>query len=178
MSPVKKVVIAAVCAALGVVVPMAFHALPGGGTVWLPMHIPVLLCGLIAGPVAGLASGILACVSSSVLTGMPAAAILPAMTCELAVYGLAGGLLARVVKTGKTPVDMYICLIGSMLAGRVIGGALRALIFSAGNYTLETWVASSFVTALPGIIIQLVAIVPIVCALEHAGLVEARYPQD
>ena len=72
MSQVKRVVVAAACAALGIVLPMAFHALPGAGNVWLPMHIPVMICGLVAGPVAGAATGVLAPVLSSLLTGMPA----------------------------------------------------------------------------------------------------------
>lgn len=51
MNPVKKVVVTAVCAALGVVLPMLFHAIPNAGMVWLPMHVPVLVCGLLVGPV-------------------------------------------------------------------------------------------------------------------------------
>ncbi len=177
MSSVKQVVIAAVCAALGVVLPIAFHALPGAGPVWLPMHIPVLICGLVAGPWSGLAAGIIAPIVSSVLTGMPAAPILPAMTCEVAVYGLAAGILARTVRTGKPVADIYVGLVGAMLAGRVIGGILRALIFVGASYSLQVWVAASFVTALPGIILQLVAVPAIVYALERAGLVPSRYPQ-
>ena len=65
-----------------------------------------------------------------------------------------------------------------MLAGRVIGGVLRALIFVGASYSLQTWVAASFVTALPGIVLQLVAVPAIVYALERAGLVPSRYQQD
>ena len=49
MTPVKKLVFTAVCAALCLVLPMAFHGIPNAGTVFLPMHIPVLLCGLVCG---------------------------------------------------------------------------------------------------------------------------------
>ena len=49
LTPVKKIVLTAVCAALCVVVPMAFHAIPNAGYVFLPMHIPVLLCGIVCG---------------------------------------------------------------------------------------------------------------------------------
>lgn len=45
MSVVKKSIITAVCLALCVVLPQAFHAVPNAGSVYLPMHIPVLLCG-------------------------------------------------------------------------------------------------------------------------------------
>lgn len=176
MSPVKRVVVAAVCAALGIVLPMAFHALPGAGNVWLPMHIPVLICGLVAGLASGVAAGILAPVLSSLLTGMPAAPILPSMTCELVTYGLVSGLLSARVRTGRLPLDLYLSLVAAMLCGRVVGGALQALIFSAGSYSLAAWVTGSFVTGLPGIVLQLAVVVPVVVALERAGLVEPRYP--
>ena len=55
----KQLVLAALCVALGVVLPVAFHSIPNAGSVLLPMHIPVLLCGLLLGPVrGGLAAGI------------------------------------------------------------------------------------------------------------------------
>ncbi|WP_154052761.1 ECF transporter S component [Olsenella uli] len=175
MNPVKKVVVTAVCAALGVVLPMLFHAIPNAGMVWLPMHVPVLVCGLLVGPVPGLVAGILAPALSSALTGMPPAPMLPSMVCELAVYGLVAGLLSQYVRTGKAVADLYVSLVGSMLVGRIVGGVLQALIFSAGSYSIAAWGAAYFAMGLPGIILQLVVIVPIVSALEHAGLVPARY---
>lgn len=178
MSPVKKVVIAAVCAALGIVLPMAFHAIPGAGNAWLPMHVPVMICGLVAGAGPGASAGLLAPVLSSLLTGMPAAPILPSMTCELMVYGLVSGLLSSRVRTGRLPLDLYVSLVGAMVCGRVVGGVLQALIFSAGSYSLAAWAAGYFVTGLPGIVLQLVVVVPIVVALERAGLVPARYSSE
>ena len=47
LSHVKKLVLTAVCAALCVVLPMLFHSFPNGGNIFLPMHIPVLLCGMM-----------------------------------------------------------------------------------------------------------------------------------
>mgnify|MGYP006924666979 CR=1 FL=1 len=38
----------ALCMALGLVLPLLFHLI-GAGPVFLPMHIPVLLCGLLTG---------------------------------------------------------------------------------------------------------------------------------
>ncbi|MEG1275596.1 MAG: ECF transporter S component, partial [Ruthenibacterium sp.] len=88
----KKLVLAALCVALGMILPMAFHAVPNAGGIFLPMHIPVLLCGLVCGWQYGLACGVLAPLLSSLITGMPPAAFLPGMLCELAVYGLVSGL--------------------------------------------------------------------------------------
>ena len=43
----KQLVLAALCVALGVVLPVAFHRIPNAGSVLLPRHIPVLLLSLI-----------------------------------------------------------------------------------------------------------------------------------
>lgn len=176
MSQVKRIVIAAACAALCVVLPMAFHAVPNAGSAWLPMHIPVMICGLVAGPAAGATTGLLGPALSSLLTGMPATSLLAPMVCELVTYGLVSGLLARVVRTGSTRADLYVALVGAMTVGRVVKGVLQALIFSPGAYSLETWVAASFLTCLMGIVLQLAVVVPIVVSLERAGLVPPRYP--
>ena len=97
-SATRKLVMAAMCAALGVVLPQAFHMVPNAGSVLLPMHIPVLLCGLACGWPYGLACGILAPLLSSLLTGMPPAAYLPSMLCELAAYGLVSGLMSQFIR--------------------------------------------------------------------------------
>ena len=55
----RKLVSCALCIALGVLLPMAFHVIPNAGSIFLPMHIPVLVCGLFCGWPYGLACGIL-----------------------------------------------------------------------------------------------------------------------
>ena len=47
ISVVKKSIITAVCIALCYVVPLLFHGVQNAGRVFLPMHLPVFLCGLI-----------------------------------------------------------------------------------------------------------------------------------
>lgn len=163
----------ALCVALGVVLPVTLHAIPNAGSILLPMHIPVLLCGLVCGPVYGLACGILAPLLSSLITSMPPMAMLPSMICELAVYGLVAGILIRVIKTRYNIANLYLSLLGAMLIGRVIYGALNSLIFRAGEYSLQLWLTGAFVTALPGIAIQLVLLPVLVLALQKARLVEA-----
>ena len=173
MKQVKYLVMTALCVALGVVLPVTLHAIPNAGSILLPMHIPVLLCGLVCGPVYGLACGILAPLLSSLITSMPPMAMLPSMICELAVYGLVAGILIRVIKTRYNIANLYLSLLGAMLIGRVIYGALNSLIFRAGEYSLQLWLTGAFVTALPGIAIQLVLLPVLVLALQKAGLVEA-----
>lgn len=178
MSVVKKSILTAVCIALCVVLPQAFHAVgASAGSIFLPMHIPVLLCALVCGWPYGLLCGLAGPLLSSLMTSMPPAAYLPSMMVECAAYGLAAGLGMRLVRTKSTYADLYISLVAAMLFGRVIAGIAKALIFSAGEYTMAAWAASSFVTGLPGIVIQLVLIPSIVFALMQAKLIPARYPK-
>lgn len=176
LTPVKRIVLAAVCVALCVVVPMAFHAIPNAGTIFLPMHLPVLLCGMLCGWPFGFLCGLLGPLLSSLTTGMPPAAMLPSMMVECAVYGAVAGILMRYVRTGKLTLDLYISLVPAMLAGRIVSGIAKALIFAPGT-TLSAWATVSFVTGLPGIAIQLVLIPVLLLALTKARLIPQRYPK-
>ena len=71
LSVLKKALICAVCIALCAVLPMAFHAIPNAGSIFSPMHIPALLCGLVCGPWFGLLCGLAGPFVSSMVTGMP-----------------------------------------------------------------------------------------------------------
>ncbi|NMC57407.1 MAG: ECF transporter S component [Eubacteriaceae bacterium] len=165
-------VYAALCIALGIVLPIAFHSIPNAGSIFLPMHIPVLLCGLICGWKYGLICGALTPILSSLMTGMPPMAYVPSMTIELSVYGFVAGLMINVIKTKNINMNIYISLILAMIAGRLAGGIVNALIFKAGSYSMQIWIASSFITSFPGIIIQLILIPILVIALKKAKLVE------
>jgi len=174
VTSVKRLTLTALCVALCVVVPMAFHVIPNAGAVMLPMHIPVLLCGLVCGWQYGLLCGILGPLVSSVLTSMPPAAMLPGMMVECGMYGCVGGLMIERVRTGSLYADLYICLPVAMLAGRVISGIVKAMILTPG-LSFTAWATASFVTALPGISIQLILLPTLVVALTRAGLVPGRY---
>lgn len=175
MKNTKNLVITAVFIALGVVLPLLFHSIPKSGSILLPMHIPVLLCGLVCGWPYGLACGILTPLLSSQLTGMPPAEYLLPMLVELAIYGFIAGILLKLIRTKNTFLDLYISLIGAMLCGRIAYGLLNALILNFGKYSFAAWTASAFVTSLPGILIQLAIIPIIVFALERAKLIPKRY---
>ena len=174
MTHIKKLILAAVCTALCVVVPMAFHAFPNAGQVFLPMHIPVLLCGMLCSWPLGLACGALGPALSSLITGMPLAALLPGMMVECAVYGCVSGLLLRYIRTGSRYADLYLSLVPAMLLGRVVSGIVTALILTPG-LSLAAWATASFVTGLPGIAIQLVLIPGLILGLERAKLIPKRY---
>lgn len=170
-SAIVKLTVTAICIALCLILPQAFHSIPNAGNVFGPMHIPVLLCGLTCGPVYGLVCGLLGPWLSSLITGMPPAAVLPPMMLECAVYGLTGGLLFKIKCTKKVYLNLYISLIGAMLLGRIVAGLGKALVFASGTYAFKAWATAYFVTSLPGIILQLLIIPNLVFALMKAGLI-------
>ncbi|MBO4358611.1 MAG: ECF transporter S component [Erysipelotrichaceae bacterium] len=168
----KQLVLTAMFVALGVVLPQAFHAIPNAGSVFLPMHIPVLMSGFVVGPLFGLICGVATPLLSHLIFGMPPAPVLPGMLCELAVYGLMTGLLSRLIKIKNVTAKTYIVLILAMLAGRLTYGVLNALVFKAGSYSMQAWTSAAFITALPGIVIQLILIPVLIVRLKKAGLID------
>lgn len=178
LSPIKQICITAVCIALCCVLPAAFHA-TGLGTAFSPLHIPVLLCGMVCGGGYGVICGILGPLLSSVLSGMPGATGLITMVPELMVYGLASGLLMKLVRTKRLYLDMYISLAAAMLLGRIAGGIASALFYlgDSGAFSLTIWVSSYFVGTLPGIICHLILIPLLVFALMKTRMIPDRYPK-
>ena len=174
---VKNMTLTAVCIALCVVLPIAFHSIPDAGSVFLPMHIPVLICGMICGWPYGFVCGLMGPLLSSALTGMPPAAILPAMMVECATYGMVSGIMLKLVHTKNTYADLYIALVVAMLAGRVLSGIAKALIFMP-NISMTAWIMASVVTALPGILIQLVFLPAVVQMLMKAKVIPVRYTKN
>ncbi len=173
MSTVKRLVTTAICAAMCVVLPIAFHAIPNAGSVMLPMHIPVLLCGLVCGWPYGLVCGLIGPLLSS-FTGMPPLSILPSMMVECGVYGMVTGLMMKYVRTGKSVADLYISMLAAMVLGRVVAGFAKALIFAPGTPAFA-WVTTSLVMGIPGIVIQLIVMPLMIAALTKAKLVPKRY---
>lgn len=174
MSYVKKLVFTAVCAALCLVLPMAFHSIPNAGSIFLPMHIPVLLCGLICGWPFGFICGILGPALSSLVTGMPPAAMLPSMMVECGAYGMVTGLMMKYVRTGRPTLDLYISMGTAMIAGRTVAGLAKAWILTPGTAPFA-WVTTSLVTGIPGIVLQLIVMPAVVYALTRARLIPKRY---
>lgn len=156
----KRLVYAGLFVAFGLLLPMLFHALGMGGTVFLPMHIPVLLAGLALGPALGSAVGLLTPLLSFVLTGMPPVAppILPMMMVELAVYGLvAGWLMGRNARRAWAP---WAAMLAAMAAGRVALGLAAAGAVHLAGFQADPvdYVLGSVVAGFPGVLLQLVLV--------------------
>ena len=175
MKKYGKLTVTAMCLALCVVLPIAFHMIPDGGSLFSPIHIPVLICGLACGPLWGLVCGIIGPVLSSFITGMPPAAYLPPMMVELAAYGLITGGMMKIVRTGKLYPDLYISLVTAMVLGRVLAGLAKGFIFARGAFTIGLWATSYFLGSIPGIIVHLIVVPALTLALMKAKLIKGRY---
>ena len=109
------------------------------------MHLPILLVGLLAGPVVGTVAGALSPLLSFALSGMPGAAMVPFMMIELAGYGLAAGFL------GKTKMPVIVKLLLAQVARRIIrAAAVFAAVYGMGSEAVTVssiWM--SIATGLP-----------------------------
>ena len=175
MPSVKKACITSICIALCYVLPLGFHALALGAA-FSPIHLPVLLCGLVCGWPYGLFCGVAGPVLSSLLSGMPAAVQLCYMVPELCVYGFLSGLLFQLIRSGRTILDLYAALLPAMLLGRIAGGVAQALFYlsTARGYSLALWASGYLLGTLPGAILQLLVLPGLVALLTKAHLIPAR----
>lgn len=176
MSSSKRTTLCAVCIALCYILPIAFHGV-GLGSTLSPMHIPVLLCGLVCGGGAGFLCGLIGPVLSSLLSGMPPMLMLVRMIPELCIYGLVGGAAMKRLHTGSSAKDVYISLIAAMVAGRIVGGIATAVFYTvtSGVYNVGLWFTSYFIESVPAIVIHLVLVPVLVFSLQKARLIPNRY---
>lgn len=173
---IRSYAFTAIFIASAVVTPWIFHHFYLAGPTFLPMHIFVLLAGLLFGWRAGLIVGLFTPLVSYGISGMPVLSLLPQIVVEISFYGLAAGMLRERFK-----LRVIWSLLGAMIAGRLallfivtilsLGGAVYSplsLYSGAGaevNPLAVLW--SAVLLGWPGIIIQLVSIPLIVKLLER-----------
>ena len=137
----------------------------------LPMHIPVVLCGLILGWKYGVVVGFVLPILRSSLFSMPV--MFPgavAMAFELATYGGLAGYLYNSAKWQCTKT-LYISMLISMVAERVVWGIVQSILRGFGNFTMKMFIAGALLDAIPGIILQLILIPVLMVALKKAKAV-------
>lgn len=163
---VIDIVLAAMFLACGIVLPFLTAQIKEIGDSLLPMHLTVLLCGVICGKWYGLSVGFLTPLMRGFLFGMPP--LYPNavyMAFEIATYGFIIGLLYKHNK--KRPVWYgYICLIIAQLSGRIVWGIGKVILIGVGSngFTFTAFLMGGFVDALPGIVLQLI-LVPVLAKL-------------
>lgn len=169
---VKNLVIAAMLMAIGMVLPFFTGQIPQIGSMLLPMHIPVLVCGLICGGRYGVVVGFVLPLLRHMMFGMPPMPTALIMAFELAAYGLIAGFLYHHSRW-QCIVALYRSLIIAMIGGRIVWGMLSVILTGmAGEaFTWRMFLAGAFFKAIPGIVLQLVFIPSLMVALDRTGIV-------
>ena len=169
----RRLTLSAMLLAVGLLLPFLTGQIQRIGNMLCPMHLPVLICGMVCGPLWGLCVGAVTPILRSVLFGMPP--LMPtaaAMAFELAAYGLVAGILRR--RLPRTLPMLFVSLAGAMVLGRAVWGLASVPLygFAGKAFSWQLFVTGGFVTAVPGILLQLVAVPVIVTALERARLAD------
>jgi len=166
--------------ALGLLLPFLTGQIPEIGSMLCPMHIPVLICGFICGWKYGLIVGVITPILRSSLFHMPP--MYPnalSMTFELGTYGLVSGLLYYFFNNNNKSnfLFIYLTLIIAMISGRLIWGVVRYfLVLIDGSYpfNITIFLSGAFITAWPGILLQLILIPTLVFTLEKTNILSKK----
>lgn len=159
--------------AIGIIIPRLFHMFgtPDMGIMFQPMHFSVFIAGIYLGAFYGTIVGFLTPLINS-LFGMPMFPFNVIMAFELAAYGFFAGLFMYLLKksrlnAGGRTLRVYISLIVSMIAGRIIYAFMLFVMgrMFAMNVPAPVSVWSSFLIGIPGIILQLILVPGLVFVL-------------
>lgn len=166
LSRARELSLAGMLGALGLLLPIGFHALGWGGKIFLPMHLPLVVAGFLVGPATAASLGFLVPLLSSALTGMPPLAppIAPLMSLELMAKGALASLLYR-----RLALPMWFVLpVVLIVDWAVLGAAAYA---AAGFFGITTgalkYVWAAIALSWPGTVLQLVGVPLGVAAIER-----------
>lgn len=130
--------------ACNLVLPQVFHLIPQGGVVFAPLSLVILAGAYKFGWKTGLLAAVLSPLVNHLLTGMPAAGMLPVMTLKLVVLALVAGLVAQRFRSVS-----LLLLLGVVLASELLGG-LGELALTGGVAVT----AADFTLGWPGLLLQ------------------------
>ncbi len=170
----REILVGALFAALGVVVPILFH-LVGLGRVFLPMHLPILAVGFFVSPAVATAAGFVTPWVSSFLTGMPPLPVAVLMSLELPVLAGVASLCYQALR-GRVHESRWVGKIIAVWSSTVIAIVARIAVdllllakvvapllqLPAGSFGLAAVLAGT-----PGIVLQLTLVPAIVLAIER-----------
>lgn len=171
----KKTIYSAIMLALALVLPLLTANSTELGNAFCLMHIPVLLCGFVCGPLWGGALGITAPLLRTLIFSMPPfPSVAVPMAFELCAYAVTAGVLYRVFP--KRLPFLYAALSISLIVGRVALAVAKYFVLGlSGNaFVLSTFITGSVFPAWPGILLQLAVVPPTVAALIKAGIIRNK----
>lgn len=166
------------CTAL--LLPFLTGQIPQIGKMLLPMHIPVILCGMICGWQYGVTIGFIAPILRGIIFANPV--LFPTgiiMAFELAAYGFFAGLVYGLIKKHSIG-KIYISLIVSMISGRIVKCIVQFFVlgFTNEGFVFSAFIAGAFTNAIPGIILQIIIIPLIMFALQKLRLIPFKLKED
>lgn len=127
------------------VMPQLFHIIPQGGMIWLPIYFFTLVGAYKYGWKVGLLTAVLSPLANSVLFGMPAVAVLPAILFKSALLAIAAGYAASHFK--RASLGLFV---GVVLAYQFVG--------TLGEWAMngDFWLAiQDFRIGIPGMLFQI-----------------------
>ncbi len=179
---ISKISLAAMFLAICWLIPSLTGRVPELGRVFLLMHIPVMICGFVLGPVYGAFIGFVAPLTNTLFFVTPPITSSVPMAFELAVYGsVVGFLFAIFVKKFKkldSIIFIYISLVIAMILGRAVGGIVSYIynVASGNEYTAIAYWTGYFAQGWPGMIIQIVLIPSIIRLLYGQNIIQKFLP--
>lgn len=157
-----KSLVAVGVVALAVLLPQLVHLAAGasGGVRWLPMYLPVLLGGCLLGTWWGLGVGLVSPLASFAITSamgsaMPAAARLPFMMAELAVFAAVSGLFSK--KIAENGWMAFPAVLLAAVSGRAFFLLLAVIFQNIAPFT-PAMIWSQIQTGLLGLVLQAVLV--------------------
>lgn len=128
-----------------IIVPQLFHLIPNGGLIWLPIYFFTLIGAYKYGWKVGLLTALLSPLVNSLLFGMPAAAVLPAIMLKSTVLAFVAGLFAS--RFNRAALwQLAVAVVSYQLIGTLGEWAITGSFFSA---------IQDFRIGLPGILMQI-----------------------
>lgn len=165
-----KLTLSSLFLAIGLVLPFLTGQIPELGNMLLPMHLPVMLCGLILGAPYGALVGIVTPLLRSLIFARPVlypAAL--AMAAELATYGAVIGAIYFLSKKKTLPM-LYLALVSAMTVGRLVWGATMAALMGFSGFTFSYFLGEAVINAIPGIILQLILIPAVMLLIRRTSV--------
>lgn len=141
----RTYMIAALFVAGNIILPQLCHLMPQGGLVWLPIYFFTLLAAYKYGWKVGLLTALASPLANSMLFGMPAAAMLPAIMMKSVLLAVFAAVAAN--RAGKASLAaVAAAVIGYQAIGAIGEWALTGSIVAA---------VQDFRIGIPGILAQI-----------------------
>lgn len=165
----QQITLIALFIALCILVPFLFH-LVGLGKMFLPMFLPILLAGFIIEFPAAMLVGLLGPWISALATGMPP--LFPTAI-SMCVEGVVTAGLASYLYHNKR-IPFWIGLIVAIIAQRIARIVVLLLILPIFGLPAKALSIADFTISLPGVLLQLLLIPPILIMLWKSKIIERK----